>query len=178
MIIAGLGAFAASDKIVPATHRQQTPMFHGHLEVADRGLLRTLGYIASTIALLHCHKRDKAFTDPQPDRSLLGNLLLMMRLTGPPQGREMPQQALDPVRGPRDDQLPPRRLHAHRSRLGRHSLRVRAWPTTPSGRSDPPKASRASSTASRSRRPGCSATGTAGTAAALIERGRCQPAAS
>ena len=83
MIIAGLSAFAASDKMVSASHRQQTPMFHGHLEVADQALIRTLGYIASTIALIHCHKRDKAFTNPESGRSLIGNLLLMMGMTDP-----------------------------------------------------------------------------------------------
>lgn len=83
MIIAGLSAFAASDKIVSATHRQQRPMFQGHLEVADQALIRTLAYLASTIALIYCHKKGKTFTNPELGRSLLGNLLLMMGVTDP-----------------------------------------------------------------------------------------------
>lgn len=58
-------------------------MFHGSLEIADQALLRTIAYIASTIGLIYCHKNDKVFTNPEKDRSLIGNLLLMMGYTDP-----------------------------------------------------------------------------------------------
>ena len=83
MILAGLSAFAASDRIISATYRQQKPMFHGNVEVASQALTRAIGYYASTVALIYCHKRDKAFTNPEPGRSLLGNLLLMMGIKDP-----------------------------------------------------------------------------------------------
>lgn len=82
-MLAGLSAFAASDKTIVATHHQQSPMFHGKLEVADQALKRTLAYLATTIALIYCHKNGKPFTRPALDRSLLGNLLLMMGITDP-----------------------------------------------------------------------------------------------
>ena len=83
MILAGLSAFAASDKIISATRHQQNPMFHGNLEVSDQALMRTLAYMSSTVALIYCHKNGKAFTRPESGRSLLGNLLLMMGVTDP-----------------------------------------------------------------------------------------------
>lgn len=83
MILAGLSAFAASDKIISATRHQQSPMFHANLEAGDQALMRTLAYLTSTVALIYCHKNDKAFTPPESGRSLLGNLLLMMGLTDP-----------------------------------------------------------------------------------------------
>ncbi|KAF6223060.1 hypothetical protein HO133_001112 [Letharia lupina] len=78
MILAGMSAFASSDSIMGATRHQQKPMFQGNLEKADKAIVRTVSYMAATIALVYCHKRGKNFTNPQPHRSLIGNLLLMM----------------------------------------------------------------------------------------------------
>ncbi|KAI1081994.1 putative citrate synthase [Whalleya microplaca] len=83
MIIAGMSAFAASDKVICATRHQQASMFHGHLDIADEALTRTIAYLATTIALIYCHKNHKEFTPPVSSRSLLGNLLLMMGITDP-----------------------------------------------------------------------------------------------
>ncbi|KAK5631594.1 hypothetical protein RRF57_007308 [Xylaria bambusicola] len=78
MMLAGMSAFAAADEIVCATRHTQKAMFQGRLEVADAALVRTIGYLASTMALIYCHKNDKGFTLPEPSKSLLGNLLWMM----------------------------------------------------------------------------------------------------
>ncbi|CAD6586818.1 MAG: hypothetical protein ASARMPREDX12_002522 [Alectoria sarmentosa] len=83
MILAGLSAFAASDKIISATRHQQKPMFHGHLEVADQAIMRTISYLATTIALIYCHKNARPFTPPETGRSLLGNLLRMLGIADP-----------------------------------------------------------------------------------------------
>ena len=83
MILAGLSAFATSDKIISAARPQHSPVFHGNLEVGDQALMRTLAYISSTVALIYCHKNNKTFTRPESSRSLLGNLLLMMGITDP-----------------------------------------------------------------------------------------------
>ena len=82
MILAGMSAFASTDNIMGATRHQQKPMFQGNLEKADQALIRTVSYMAATIALVYCHKRGRKFTNPQPDRSLIGNLLLMMGFIG------------------------------------------------------------------------------------------------
>ncbi|KAI1112529.1 citrate synthase [Nemania sp. NC0429] len=78
MIIAGMSAFAAADEVACATHHTQKAMFQGRLDVADAALVRTIGYMATTIALIYCLKNDKEFTPPQSDLSMIGNLLLMM----------------------------------------------------------------------------------------------------
>ncbi|PYH78592.1 citrate synthase [Aspergillus uvarum CBS 121591] len=83
MLMAGLSAFAASDDLVRASHRQIKPMFHGNLPVADEMIVRTIAYYATTVALIYCHKQGKKFTPPQPHRSLIGNLLWMMGITDP-----------------------------------------------------------------------------------------------
>ncbi|KAI0103490.1 putative citrate synthase [Daldinia grandis] len=83
MIIAGMSAFAASDRTICKTRHQQSAMFHGHLDVADAALARTIGYLAATISLVHCHKSGKQWQAPEPTRSLLQNLLLMMGIADP-----------------------------------------------------------------------------------------------
>ncbi|CAJ2505197.1 Uu.00g125910.m01.CDS01 [Anthostomella pinea] len=85
MLIAGMSAFAASDEVMCATRHQQAAMFQGHLDVADKALLRTIAYMASTIALIYCHQNDKEFTPPEigTSHSLCGNLLRMMGVTNP-----------------------------------------------------------------------------------------------
>ena len=65
MILARLSAFAASDKIISAIRHRHKPMFHGNLEVTDQALMRTIAYLASTIALIYCHKNEKHFTQPE-----------------------------------------------------------------------------------------------------------------
>lgn len=83
MILAGMSAFAASDSVICKTRHQQSAMFHGRLDVADEALVRTIAYLASTISLIYCHKNEKQWNSPEPSRSLLGNLLLMMGITNP-----------------------------------------------------------------------------------------------
>ncbi|KAL7620274.1 hypothetical protein AAE478_009267 [Parahypoxylon ruwenzoriense] len=83
MILAGMSAFAANDEVICKTRHQQSAMFHGHLDIADEALVRTIGYLASTISLIYCHKNEKQWASPEPTRSLLGNLLLMMGITDP-----------------------------------------------------------------------------------------------
>ncbi|KAI1464219.1 putative citrate synthase [Daldinia caldariorum] len=83
MILAGMSAFAANDSVICKTRHQQSAMFHGHLEVADEALVRTIAYLAATISLIYCHKNDKQWNAPETNRSLLGNLLLMMGITDP-----------------------------------------------------------------------------------------------
>ncbi|KEY75028.1 hypothetical protein S7711_01365 [Stachybotrys chartarum IBT 7711] len=86
MIIAGMSAFVAVDEATIQSRHQHKPMFHGNPELADQAILRTLGYYAAVVALVHCHKRNIVFTNPEPDRSLIGNLLLMMGVLDPETG--------------------------------------------------------------------------------------------
>lgn len=78
MMIASMSAFAAADEVACSARHTQKPVFQGRLDVADEAIVRTIGYLAATIALIYCHKNQKEFTAPEPDRSLIGNLLWMM----------------------------------------------------------------------------------------------------
>ncbi|KAI0395731.1 citrate synthase [Xylariaceae sp. FL0594] len=78
MMIAGMSAFAAADEVVCSTRSTQKPVFYGRLDVADEAIVRTIGYLATTIALIYCHKNERELTPAQPGRSLLGNLLWMI----------------------------------------------------------------------------------------------------
>lgn len=83
MILAGMSAFAANDSVICKTRHQQSAMFHGHLDVADEALARTIAYLASTISLVYAHKNEKEWHAPEPTKSLLGNLLQMMGIDNP-----------------------------------------------------------------------------------------------
>ncbi|KAI1811777.1 citrate synthase [Poronia punctata] len=78
VMIAAMSAFAAADEVVCATRHRQKPVFQGQLQVADEAIVRTIGYLAATIALIYCHKNNREFKQPEPGRSLVGNLLWMM----------------------------------------------------------------------------------------------------
>ncbi|KAI5863031.1 putative citrate synthase [Durotheca rogersii] len=81
MLIAGMSAFTASDEVMCRARHQQSAVFHGHLAAADAALVRTLGYLAATIALVHRRKKwgaAGAAAVPDARRSLVGNLLGMM----------------------------------------------------------------------------------------------------
>lgn len=86
MVIAGLSAFVAADKVATAARHQHKPMFHNDLEKADKAILRTIGYYSTTIALVHCHKRNIPFAKPTSGGTLIGNLLLMMGIVNPATG--------------------------------------------------------------------------------------------
>ncbi|KAH7325056.1 citrate synthase [Stachybotrys elegans] len=86
MIIAGISAFIAIDADAANTRHQHSPLFHGNLEVADAAILRTIGYYSAVVGLVHCHKRGLKFHTPEPNRSLIGNLLIMMGKFDPKTG--------------------------------------------------------------------------------------------
>ncbi|KAB2572699.1 citrate synthase [Lasiodiplodia theobromae] len=78
MILAGLSAYAAIDKGTQQTHSSGRPAYLGNTAAVDAAIIRTLGALSTTIALVYCHKRGKAFTPADPNGSFIGNVLLMM----------------------------------------------------------------------------------------------------
>lgn len=82
MILAGLSAYTANDEGTKASHHQSRPYYLGNMPVVDGGIIRTMAAMATTIALVYCHKRGKEFTPADPDGSFIGNTLLMMGLVG------------------------------------------------------------------------------------------------
>ena len=80
MILAGLAAYTALDDGTKAVHGSSKPYYLGHPEIVDEAVIRTLARLATTVALVYCHKRGKKFTPVDPDESYIGNVLLMMGL--------------------------------------------------------------------------------------------------
>ena len=80
MILAGLASFTALDEGTKAVHGSSKPYYLGNAEAVDDAVIRTLARLATTIALVYCHKRGKNLTPANPDESYIGNVLLMMGL--------------------------------------------------------------------------------------------------
>lgn len=78
MLLAGLSAFAALDKGTQQVHESGRPVYLGNTPAVDAAIVRSLAALATTVALVHCHKRGIAFTPADPDGTLVGNVLLMM----------------------------------------------------------------------------------------------------
>lgn len=95
MIIAGMSAFIAADEVAAGVRHQHKPIFRESLKVADESILRTIGYYSATIALVHCHKRGRTFTPPQPDRSIIGNMLLMMGIVDTKSSTPVPDPKIE-----------------------------------------------------------------------------------
>ncbi|KAI0452104.1 citrate synthase [Xylaria acuta] len=78
MILAGLAAFAALDEGTKRLHSQAEPYYIGNMKNTDAAIIRTLAAIATTVALVYCHKRSKKFTEPDLEGSFVSNVLKMM----------------------------------------------------------------------------------------------------
>ncbi|KAI0485176.1 citrate synthase [Xylariaceae sp. FL0804] len=83
MLLAGIAAFAALDEGTRAVHASGKPAYLGRADATDDGIVRTLAALATTVALVYCHKRGRDWTPPSDgrDESYIGNVLLMMGLT-------------------------------------------------------------------------------------------------
>ncbi|KAF4509370.1 hypothetical protein G6O67_003548 [Ophiocordyceps sinensis] len=82
MIFAGLGAYTATDEGSQASHRDRTSYYLGNMSAVDSAIIRTMSAVATTVALVYCHKHGREFTPADPDGSFIGNTLLMMGRVG------------------------------------------------------------------------------------------------
>ncbi|PWY94484.1 citrate synthase [Aspergillus sclerotioniger CBS 115572] len=89
MILAGLSAYASVDEGTRATHSKGEPQYLGKGKAVDEAVIRTLSILATTIALVYCHKRGRPFNPSRPNESFIGNVLLMMGILEP--GSKSPQ---------------------------------------------------------------------------------------
>ncbi|KAI0006731.1 citrate synthase-like protein [Xylariaceae sp. FL0662B] len=78
MIIAGLSAYAAIDEGAAKVHSQRCPYYLGNMKNVDTAIIRALGALVTTVALVYCHKRGRSFTPANPNGSYIGNILRMM----------------------------------------------------------------------------------------------------
>lgn len=78
MVLAGLAAYAASAPGSIPTTAGNAYMYQGNLEVIDHAIVRTISSMAVIVALVYCHQHGEDFSPPDPNRSFISNLLLMM----------------------------------------------------------------------------------------------------
>ena len=83
IIIAALAAYASVDEDARATHSKGEPQYLGKGKAVDGAVIRTMSILATTIALVYCHKRGRALNAPNPEGSFIGNILLMMGFLEP-----------------------------------------------------------------------------------------------
>lgn len=81
MLLAGIAAFTALDEGTRAVHKSSKPAYLGNMAATDDAIVRTLAALATTVALVYCHKRGKEFTPADPEESYIGNIVRMMGLT-------------------------------------------------------------------------------------------------
>ncbi|PYI11618.1 citrate synthase [Aspergillus sclerotiicarbonarius CBS 121057] len=95
MILAGLSAYASVDEGTRATHSKGEPQYLGKGNTVDEAVIRTLSMLATTIALVYCHKRGRFFSPARPDESFIGNVLLMMGFLEPGTKRPQPNRKVE-----------------------------------------------------------------------------------
>jgi len=93
MILAGIAAYTSFDEGTRATHSSSKPYYLGNGEAVDAAVIRTLAALATTMALVYCHKRGRKFTPANPDESFIGNVLLMMGLVE--KGTQKPNRKME-----------------------------------------------------------------------------------
>lgn len=81
MLLAGISAFASLDKGTHDVHKSSKAAYLGKMEKVDDAINRTIAALATTAALVYCHRRGREWTPANPDLSYIGNILLMMGRT-------------------------------------------------------------------------------------------------
>ena len=83
MVLAGLAAYAASDRNSDPTASMKPYMYRGDVKVIDKAIIRTFASMAVIVALVYCRQHGKTFTPPDPEGSFVYNVLLMMGFVDP-----------------------------------------------------------------------------------------------
>lgn len=94
MLLAGIAAFTSLDEGTQAVHKSSKPAYLGKMEETDDAIIRTLAALATTVALVYCHRRGREFTPAKTDESYIGNILLMMGLVQD-EGSDSPNRKLE-----------------------------------------------------------------------------------
>lgn len=78
MVLAGLAAYASSAPASIPMMADNAFMYQGDMEVIDKAIIHTMSSMVVIVALVYCHQHGEEFTPPDPNRSFISNLLLMM----------------------------------------------------------------------------------------------------
>ncbi|KAL4912107.1 citrate synthase [Aspergillus aurantiobrunneus] len=77
LVEAGLAAWAATDPSkIPIFAGQE--LYLGKMDVVDERLIATFAASVTITALIYCHQNNRPFTAPDPNASVVENILLMM----------------------------------------------------------------------------------------------------
>jgi len=90
MILGALSAYAASDPVSIATHRDKE-QYTGNMKAVDKAIIRTLAATGTVVTLVYCHKHGREYTPADPNGSYIENILLMMGLVEANTKRPNPQ---------------------------------------------------------------------------------------
>lgn len=78
MVLAGLAGYASSvPGSIPITANKAF-MYQGDMKVVDEAIIRTMSAMAVVVALVYCHQHGEELAPPDPNRSFISNILLMM----------------------------------------------------------------------------------------------------
>lgn len=75
--MAGMSAWAACDPTNIPIHIGRE-IYLGKMDAVDEGVLRTLAAAVTVTALIYCHQHGQDLTPPNPNASIVENILLMM----------------------------------------------------------------------------------------------------
>ncbi|KAL0937200.1 citrate synthase [Colletotrichum truncatum] len=78
ILVAGIAAYASHDEGAVLATKSRRPAFSGQLEKVDNAVINCISALATVVALVYCHKRNKAFTPANSEDSLIGNAVRMM----------------------------------------------------------------------------------------------------
>lgn len=81
MILAGLAAYAAWRPESVPTAAGNANIYLGRADRVDQAIIRTMSAMAALVALVYCHQHNKSFTRPDPSKTFIENILLMMGFT-------------------------------------------------------------------------------------------------
>ena len=77
VVLAGLSAYMGSEPSLVPIHVGKN-LYHGNMEAVDKAIVRTLGALATVVALTYCHQNNRDFVSAEPGRSYVENVVLMM----------------------------------------------------------------------------------------------------
>lgn len=78
MILAGLAAYAAANPESIPTAADNANLYCGKAETVDQAIIRTMSSMAVLVALVYCHQHKRSFTSPDPRKTFIENVLIMM----------------------------------------------------------------------------------------------------
>lgn len=78
MFTIAIAAWVAQDKEMISSRHKAVMTYHGNLPRTDDAIIRSIVYVATTMAICHCHTKNVEFHEPQQGVTLTENFLHMI----------------------------------------------------------------------------------------------------